>query len=279
MKPLINTPIEEHDCQDISVFVKREDMAVQPPAPPFSKVRGLYTHLVDLKKKGVEVIGYVETSISMAGWGVAWACEALGMKAVLYDPQYKKTPGLLLFHRRQWTKFSPVIVPVPAGRARVNYYRAAKHLQKTYPGAVLLDLGLPLQETIEETSLEWRRTMEKLKTPPATTVVNVGSGTICAGILRGWKTGEGQIIGVLGRSSNRAMKAHSISSRARRTIGGMLGAPLRLEDPGWEYTEPSKHNSPFPCHRYYDLKAWEWLEKNVESLPRPILFWNIGRMR
>jgi len=280
MKPQINTPVELHECNDVDIFVKREDMATAPPGPPFSKIRGLYVHLTKLYENGTRVVGYVETSISMAGWGVAWAAELLGMKAVLYDPQYKVTPALLRFHRRQWKKFSPDIVPVPAGRARVNYYRGVKHLHATYGAdAVMLDLGLPLDETIKETAMEWRRTMSKLTAPPGTTVVNVGSGTICAGILRGWQSGEGLVIGVLGRSSNLTSKLNTIGRRAQRSINGMLGVPLQLKDPGWEYTDRSKFGSPFPCHPYYDMKAWEWMYNHIEKLTPPILFWNIGRMR
>lgn len=280
MKPVENTPVEEYDCQDIPVLVKREDLAVEPPAPPFSKVRGLYTHLIQLKDKGTKTIGYVETSISMAGWGVAWACESLGLKAVLYDPQYKDTPALLKFHRRQWKKFSPDIVPIPAGRARVNYYIGRKHLLDEYgPDSVMLDLGLPLEETIAETAAEWRRTMTGLKTPPNTTVINVGSGTICAGILRGWKKGEGVIIGIMGRDANPIRKLKNIMRRSRRLVNGLMGVPLQIHNPGWEYVEMSKRISPFPCHPYYDMKAWEWLENHVEELEPPILFWNIGRMK
>lgn len=280
MKPVINTPVETYQSDQTDIWVKREDQACPPPGPPFSKIRGLYAHLNKLKEQGVDVVGYVETSISMAGWGVAWTAEALGMKAVLYDPQYKKTPHLLNFHRRQWKLFSPDIIPVKAGRARVNYYISVKHLHANYgEDAVMLDLGLPLEETIEETAREWRRTMTKLSEPPATTVVNVGSGTICAGILQGWREGEGQIIGVMGRSGNVPQKCTSISRRARRLLNGLAGIPFQLKDPGWEYTQRSKRKSPFPCHAYYDRKAWEWMENHLEHLPRPILFWNIGRMK
>jgi len=275
-----NTPVETYSVQDIGVWVKREDMAAKPPAPPFSKVRGLYAHMTKLKAKGVGVVGYVETSISMAGWGVAWAAQSLGMKAVIYDPQYKETPSLLRSHRRQWKQFHPDLVSVPAGRARVNYYRGVKHLHATYGAeAVMLDLGLPLEETIQETAAEWDRTMDGLSSPPGTTVINIGSGTICAGVLRGWRPGEGVVIGVLGRSSNLNRKTNTISSKAQRSVNGLIGVPLRLEDPGWEYTDKSTFKSPFPCHPYYDMKAWEWLCEHIEKLTPPILFWNIGRMR
>jgi len=286
VRPKINTPVEGYEIGNILILVKREDLAVDPPAPPFSKVRGLYTYLLKLKSQGIAVVGYVETSISMAGWGVAWACAEIGMKAVLYDPQYKETPPLLKYPRKQWEKFHPDIHPLPAGRARVNYYMGKRHLFATYgTNAVMLGLGLPLEETIEETAEEWRRTMrglaEELLPLPKTTIVNVGSGTICAGLIRGWMPEEGTIIGVMGRSGRKKRKWNTIQEKSKRSLkqpGRIFGVPFRLEDPGWEYTEKSLCKCFFPCHPYYDRKAWQWLVEHIEELPQPILFWNIGRM-
>jgi len=33
---------------------------------------------------------------------------------------------------------------------------------------------------------------------------------------------------------------------------------------------------PWPAHPHYEGKVWEWMLQNVDGLPRPILFWNIG---
>jgi hypothetical protein len=272
------TPIERYVVQDKEVFVKREDSCVLPPAPPFSKVRGLWVHLEKQKSCGVDVVGYVETSISMAGWGVAWVCAMLNLKCVLFDPQYKDTPAILKYHRKQWKKFSPDIIPLPAGRARVNYYIGKKILKTKYgENAIMLDLGLPLNETIEETAKQWRYTMHH-QMSSKTTIINIGSGTICAGIIRGWKPGDGTIIGVMGRSGNTQRMIDKIHKKAQRSINGLLGVPFKIVDPGWAYTEKSNIQTPFPCHPYYDKKAWQWMLENMNLCKPPILFWNIGRM-
>ena len=167
-----------------------------------------------------------------------------------------------------------------------KYYMGKQHLFATYgTNAVMLELGLPLEETIEETAEEWRRTMrglaEELLPLPKTTIVNVGSGTICAGLIRGWMPEEGTIIGVMGRSGRKKRKWNTIQEKSKRSLkqpGSIFGVPFRLEDPGWEYTEKSLCKCFFPCHPYYDRKAWQWLVEHIEELPQPILFWNIGRM-
>lgn len=280
MEPILNTPIETHLIGTIPILVKREDLCTKFPHPPFSKMRGLWQHLVKLKEGGVTTVGYTETSISMAGWGVAAVCAELGLRAVIYDPQYKETPSVLQYHRKQWKRFSPVIVPVKAGRAKVNFYTGRKHLHAEYSdNAVMLELGIPLEESVKETAAEYRRTIRSMEKPPGSIVVNVGSGTICAGIVRGWEKGDGNIYGVMGRTGSIPYREKFIAKKAKCLIRGLMGAPLFLVDPGWEYTEKSTCNPPFPSHPYYDAKAWEWLMHHTYELEQPILFWNIGRMK
>ena len=258
----LDTPIEKYQ----GVFVKREDLCAPPDAPPFSKIRGLMKHLEQLKEEGVEGVAYVETSISMAGWGVAWACFQLGLKCLIFNPVYKVPIPLLLFHRSQWKQWKAEIRDVPAGRAKVNYYIARRQLPAGYR---LLPLGLPLDETIAETYAVAKKCLE----PYRSIVVCVGSGTIAAGLFQATQPGQ-TLYGVLSRSGNVAVKRKHI------TYGSLFShitrGDLQLIDMGWEYSAHCGTLVPFPCHPYYDAKAWEWLRDNKERIQQPILFWNIG---
>jgi len=272
------TPIEVYN----DIYVKRDDLCFEYPAPPFSKCRGLLMHLAKLKKQGYKYIGYTETSISMAGWGVAWACQELGLTAIIFDPQYKDTPEVLKYHRKQWKKFNPIILPIKAGMAAVNINICKQWLKQDYPtNSIMLPLGLPFEETIEATAIETNITLKKYKTKKFPTIVTcVGSGTIVAGILKGatYDNISRQLYGVMTRSGDVKIKKNKILSKAG-IIDGELFKPeieLILINPGWEYTQKSLVSCPFPCHSYYDLKAWEWLIKNRDKLIEPILFWNIG---
>lgn len=270
-----HTSIEKYE----NIFVKREDLCFDFPAPPFSKCRGIIEKLQKLKQEGYDVIGYTETSISMAGWGVAWACKVLGLKCVLFDPQYKVTPEVLKYHRSKWAKLGAETIPILAGMAKVNWYISQKLLQEKYPrNSILLPLGLPFEETIQETSKEVIYCFEnqlKFKT----IVINVGSGTVCAGIVRGLNKleilkSDVLIYGIMGRTGNIKEKKEKIKNKAGLLLTNI--PELHLIDPGWDYTEKSQVVVPFPCHAYYDAKAWQWLLKNKDFLKDPILFWNIG---
>jgi len=275
-----HTPIERHLVDGIEVWVKREDLCFSPPAPPFSKMRGLFDHLQKKKAEGIRRVAYVETPVSMAGWGIAWACRELGLECVLFDPKEKFPPLLHQRHRKIWKELGAEIVPVPAGRASVNFHRAKKMLR---PGDYLMPLGLPLEESVRASEKELLHTIAH-QILPNTIVVCVGSGTICAGLVRGifsakssgLQTWNPTLFGVLSRTGSPEAKKRSIVKKAGIPFFPNMQRILILEDPGWNYTELCKIKSPFPCHPYYDKKAWKFLAERVYNFKKPILFWNIG---
>jgi len=276
------TPVEKHNVSDIDIYVKREDLCTPPPGPTFSKMRGLLKRLQLLKDKGYETVGYTESSISMAGWGVAWLAPKVGMKAVIFDPQYVESntePHLkiLEYHRFKWKELGAEIVPIKAGMVKVNYHICKAILNEKYPKSIMLPLGLPFEETIDETARVARWYNGHFKT----VVVCIGSGTICAGLIRGMP--QADIFGVMSRSPGSdkaaALKCVRIFEKAGVLQAGLFGREkpgFAIIDDKWKYTDPSKVEAPFPCHPYYDLKAWEWLIKNITKFEQPILFWNIG---
>jgi len=292
-----STPIETYQVDGHAVIVKREDTCGPEGAPTFSKIRGLFPHLISMKKDNpkLEVVAYVETSVSMAGWGVAWACSQLDLRCIIFDPQYipKTELPLLRYHRLQWDKWGAERRPIKAGMAKVNWMIARKIMKEEFgKKGALLELGLPLQESIAATADELVYTVANQTSDFGSIVVNVGSGTIAAGLLKGLSTlsilldnkySKIPIYGIMGRSGNLAKKTKKIYSKAELPPAGSLFATLQprprllLQDPGWEYTQKSDVDVPFFCHPYYDRKAWEWLQQNIGTIEQPVLFWNIGR--
>lgn len=281
----MTTPIEIYTVNHTEIMVKREDLSYPPPAPPFSKCRGIFAHLSKLKKAGYTTVGYTETAISMAGWGLSWAGKELGLKVVIFDPQYKQPKDVLLFHRDMWKEFGAEIVPIKSGMAAVNWY-ISKNLLKAYPKSIHLPLGLPFQDSIDQTADEVVRTMEYMDAGAVSIVVNIGSGTITAGVLKGVEkyivdndiSSRIEVWGIMGRTGSISTKTEKIYKKA-----GLYNTPLfphnvtfYVIDPGWSYMDRSNVVCPFPSHPYYDLKAWEWLVNNLGKLTQPVLFWNIG---
>lgn len=277
MELISETPVEHYDYKGWKYQVKREDLCTQAPGPPFSKIRGLMPALIELKSKGIKHVGYVETSVSMAGWGVAWACRLLGIEAVIYNPVYKTAPPILEYHREKWKEAGATIVDIKAGMAKVNYNICRNtHRDKYGSDGFVLPLGLPFPETISETAREAIFTL--IHRVCGTVVVNIGSGTICAGLMRAVEFRKIKLIGVMGRSGSIEKKKKVLQKKSGVMIGGLTGLPMSVIDPGWEYTERSDFECPFPCHPYYDRKAFQWMIENRKKLRSPVLFWNIGSM-
>lgn len=277
---LKETPIERYNVRGNKFYVKREDLCCDENGPTFSKVRGLMVVLCRMKAQGFTHIGYTETSVSMAGWGVACCCELLGLKAVIYDPQYKETPDILAFHRTQWAKFKPIIRKVSAGMAKVNFHICKRALINEFSGeyqkAVMLPLGLSFPETVRAARIEAKSVNREYPVKFKTVIVNVGSGTVAAGVAAGFPAAT--IYGIMGRTGNKGMKMEMIRRKGDFRTWGFNRIDFRIIDPGWEYTQKSDIRCPFPCHPYYDLKAYAWMVENFKVLKGPILFWNIGSM-
>ncbi len=149
----------------------------------------------------------------------------------------------------------------------------------------MLPLGLPFQETIDETSKVAAEHSGNFRT----VLVCIGSGTICAGVIKGmlnpFKCGirkttspRPTVYGVMSRHGLSASKRRDILAKAEIIEHGLLGNKIKFQciDPGWQYTDRCDVEVPFPCHPYYDAKAWQWLIENIDQLEDPILFWNIG---
>ena len=286
---LVHTPVEKYQ----GIFVKREDEAVNHPlAPPFSKMRGVLAHLTELRDKGIRTVGYAESAISMAGWGLAWTAQQLGLQAVIFAPVYKCDHTyleVLRKHRKHWERLGAQIVPMPAGRTKIIYYQGRKWMEEHYPkNSEMLPIGMSFPETVDATAAEYIWTLKEYKLQPKNVVLCVGSGTIAAGVARGIAESnlKTKLWGILTRDGSVPEKLRYMEKLAGFPLSseGMLGTfsstSVTLLSSGFEYTQKSKIVVPFPCNPYYDAKAWEWLvsrKSTYEEFNRKqTVFWNIG---
>lgn len=272
---LSNTPIEEYRLKGKkTVFVKREDLCTVPPGPPFSKARGVYQHIIGLS--GVQVVAYLENWVSMASWCVSWAARAAGKTPVIFLPEYKTPRQPLEYHKGQLARFTPITINYKPTIAKVCWYVQRRVLKEQYGGdAVLLPLGMPFDESIDGTKVEAKAAAGGTRW--GTVVVAIGSGTICAGLLRGM---DGNGVGIIGvrncfKKTTAGMTRKTILQRAGLVdFGGRY--PFTVIPTQGQYGSGCYYPAPFPCNPYYDRVAWKWTVENFTSLKQPVLFWNIG---
>jgi 1-aminocyclopropane-1-carboxylate deaminase/D-cysteine desulfhydrase-like pyridoxal-dependent ACC family enzyme len=278
-----DTITEEYMVKNRKVFVKREDQACLPPGPPFAKVRGLLPVLERLKKEGFKNIGYMDTSVSMAGWGISYFCKKLGLNPIIFTPMYKDGyRDNQRFQIQKWQEFDAEIMYIKKpNRMMINYYKARKILFSR-PNSYMLPLGLPFKETVESVNEQLA-----MKTPKealgGSLILCIGSGTMAAGVLKGCyiKNVRGKAFGILVSRKDPDLMRKKIFSMGGFSdnpaiFWGYLPLDFAVIDYGYEYTVKEECQCPFPCSPYYDRKAWKWLLDNIERLKDPILFWNIG---
>lgn len=282
-----NTPIESYDINSTIIFVKREDLACLPPGPPFAKVRGLLPVLLKYKEQGFKTFGYLDTSTSMAGWGVSYFCKQLGLNSVVFYPKYKNNEERhnQKYQLEKWKNLNAEIIPIlTPGRAIVNWYQAKKILKSKYPDSIMLRQGLPFEETITEVGKQVLLNFQQIKKIKSI-VVCIGSGVMTAGIIRELVQMNISIsvygVMVLKKNQNKLKeKIYKFAKINPKFPGFFLKKSekikLQIIDAGYEYAQSENCFCPFPCNPYYDRKAWKWMVENLMYIPKPILFWNIG---
>ncbi len=267
-------PIEKYSVDNEYIYVVRDDLCSAFPGPNNSKVRGLYKKLLALKEGGVKTVATQDTSISRAGWGVSWLCKQLDMTNINFYAERKE----MNFYQRMSQYHGGIMVPLHGTYSSGFRAMAINYLRKNNISAYFLPNGLATQEAVIGNAELYLQLPEDLK--HGTIICSVSSGAICSGISYGASIEhkKTRVIGVLSSSfKNRQSKMVDFM----RSANLILGRPHtwnipEVVDLGYEYKDTIKEAPPFPCDIFMDRKAWKYLLDNINTLPKPIVFWNVG---
>lgn len=263
------TPVELYDVYGHMVRVKREDLCSPYPGPAFSKIRGVYAHI---KSRSEQLIGVLDTFHSKGGWAVAYCCAMLGKDCIEFWPRYKADGDELREPQKQCLRLGANINALPAGRSAVLYHTAKARTWEE--GGYMMPNALKLPESMSETAAEVLRTDTKCDTM----VISISSATIASGVLRGLATkGETPTV-ILHMGYSRSRDA--VLKYVREHAPDFPIEKIQLVDEGYAYKDKAKHGieSPFPSNPYYDLKAWQWIARELGAGRDygQVVFWNIG---
>jgi 1-aminocyclopropane-1-carboxylate deaminase/D-cysteine desulfhydrase-like pyridoxal-dependent ACC family enzyme len=273
-----STPVELHN----GIWVKREDLCAVPPAPPFSKYRGVEAHI---KKRPEQVIGVLDTLHSKAGWAVAAACQALGKRCINFYPVFaREEPGTIRPYQQEAAALGAELVGMQAGMSAVLWNQARNRLHQRYPPESLMPQSetgymmpnaLKIEESADETAKELSTSTSTILMNPDRVVISVSSGTIAAGVLRG--LAQARLRPTIDLHLGYSRPEAAVRKYLRRMAGVYSQGLLNIIDEGYAYSDAvTDIKAPFPCNAYYDLKAWKWLLKQEREEGEIILFWNIG---
>lgn len=265
------TPIEDYR-EEWGLWVKREDKACLSPGPAFSKTRGVYAHIA---KRPERIIGVLDTYHSQAGHAVARACQVLGKRCWDFYPEYVREPGPREPQLRA-SELGAKLRGIPAGRSCILYHQARKEVETE--GGYMMPNALKLPESITETAREVPVDFPfEDANVPAWVLIPVSSGTIAAGVIKGFGDRTDYILHLGYSRSHDAVRCYVEEASGVEGIG----VRLNLIDEGYAYRDVSRPGPtpPWPCNEYYDLKAvrW-WLREGGDrgGYGGDCLLWNVG---
>lgn len=263
---LEHTPVEEFELNGRTIHVKRDDLYASPPAPPLAKLRGARVLLERISSSPVRLVGCFQTRVSNVGHGLAAACKEFpGLKCLVVSPSTKRYPEPeSLKHARA---LGAEVHLIPANRLSINYAQARSYVEER--GGSMLPFGIECREAVLSVASEAALLPTSLRRKPSV-ILCCGSGVTLAGLLLGLPVTPRRIIGI---SSGRAP-----SQITRCIIRHLAKVPkyVQIVPPAMPYYDAPDLRCPFPCHPNYDLKAWEYLSRNLNKFDDPILFWNVG---
>lgn len=260
------TPLERYSVGKGEAWVKRDDLFAKWPAPPLGKLRGARTLLRRIYREGVRLVGCWDTRISALGQGIAVCASELPSLRVIVA--YPDSRGSMIPEPLQIAReLGAEVLPVKAARVSISFAEARQRVEDR--GGVLLPFGLDCMESVAAIQEEAAKIPDQA-IYGGTVVVSCGSGVTLAGLISGLGHRPSRYIGV---SSGRSV------GMIQRCLSKYVEYCLDYVDiipANYAYAEQPAISCPFPSHPNYDLKAWDYLQRNFRSLRRPILFWNVG---
>lgn len=265
---LKHTPIEIYSVNGRNVYVKREDLF--DPISRNAKMRGIVEFLSWYRTKK---IGVYDTRVSRAGLGVAGIASEYYPGIVPYVYFAKRKDEEIRPEHKKAEEFGAKLMPVPATRTNICYYRARADMESK--GGYMMPLGLAIMDSVRAVAREASTVPKKYLT--GSLIICVGSGTILAGVLAGIKKYPQQIVGVsCGMHTNKLKRiAGMVTALAPNRMPGAL-ANLTIIESDKDYYEREEIPCPWPADPNYDRKAFKYMYDYIGLLPGPILFWNIG---
>ena len=269
MKPGYNPVINYQ-----GINVKREDLCGSGEAPGLFKLRGLFRLVEDTES---QFIGIVDGPHSRNGWALAYVCNRLDRRAIVFWPKRKsmsKVAPLIAegLSRNNARIMGATIVPLQAARSTVMNARAREYMER-FNSCEMVPPAVRLEQTVEEYQKVIESDQESIATM-GSVIIPVGTGTWAAGILRGMNkiNASPKVFLHLSYHQNHSR----LVSYIEKASGVSVNTSTVIVDELFSHNSKLKARIPFPACSYHEAKAWDWMIRNRKQIREPIWFWNGG---
>ncbi|MFT5730204.1 MAG: 1-aminocyclopropane-1-carboxylate deaminase [Desulforhopalus sp.] len=272
---LPHTPIESYNIGNRHIDVKREDMYCRDMIAPLAKMRGVHVVMEKMKSDGIDTVGVFDFKVSKAGVGISAMANLLGIRCIECYQHYKAYNGKELPAQQQMCQsWGAELYPIKASRININYAVGRRYVLEQ--GGYMFPKGIILDETIDSVAYEVSHDAETLSRYDHL-VINVGSGTIVTGLLKGLlENGLRPHVHAVSCTDSTIHCKKLYDYLDKLPVNECDEIKLDVYPAAIEYYSESTVECPFPSHPNYDRKAWQWLLENIDQLDGEILFWNIG---
>jgi hypothetical protein len=194
---------------------------------------------------------YVYASPVYGGMQIALAayCRSIGKQAVIFCAKRKEPHANSLRVKAE----GGIVYQVPYGYLSHTQKKAREYAQAY--NAQLIEFGGNYPIAIKVISNRMRQVSQQLGSEPDVVYCAVGSGTLLRGIVEG------------------TTRTKIVAIQVGAEVGNPLPERVILKKYHRSFEKDSTCRAPFPSCTNYDLKAWEYCQRDQPA--GTVLFWNV----
>lgn len=254
-------PVEEYKISGIDVTVSREDLRPSRPLPPHGKMPALREMCRSVAQQGYKAICAFGSKYSNWTAGLPYLARHYQLGSIVIYPANRMADV------PAWLQQSmpDELVTIKPNMVGINMAQAKKIAEEK--GAYFIPFGLETQSTLdilEETISLPDRT--------GTLIITAGSGMTLAGVLMAIRKNGAQVDNIVAVSSGRPID--SIKQTVSRNVGALPSNIIWVRE--FDYANVPTVLCPWDAHDHFELKAYDWLIRNIKLINRPIWFINMG---
>lgn len=266
IKDLItNAPVEYYFIRGRHIAVRREDLAYARPLPANAKMSALYEIVKEksYQYKLMAMFAKKQQGVSYA-LGFPHIAKEFNVETIITYPtnRPKDIPAWLAECKK---KLNVEVITLHPNMVTININQTKKIVEDR--GGYFIPFGFDSM-----TSVLTHRDRFVLPKTTGTLIMATMTGMTLAGAIAHLQRHDKVAKKIIGVSCGRPPE------NVFKSMRQYIDVPDNVEiiNPFDRNFKPADFEEPFPLHPDYELKAWYWMLNNLDDLPDPIYFINVG---
>jgi 1-aminocyclopropane-1-carboxylate deaminase/D-cysteine desulfhydrase-like pyridoxal-dependent ACC family enzyme len=256
---------ERYKIKGIQVTVRREDKRYAPPLPPHGKMGMLEMMIVNAKEEGYKLIGCFGSKYSNWVAGTPILSHKHGLKSVVCYPANRMSDTPYWIQHVEDAPYDGELWLLHPNMTSINGAQAKKFVEDQE--GYFIPFGFDAPHAVTYLQHQFNDIPDRI----GTMIVSTGSGITLAAILRSISLCGKYVKRIVAVSSGRPI------SSIKQTIKKHIELPSGITwVDRYKYADVPDIECPWNAHDHFELKAYDWMYRNIKRLPTPIYFVNIG---